>query len=116
MLTTADAAEVLRGRGAEHRLCCVAQLGTLRATGRFVADYRRVSPEAVNHLAVEVGLDPVLALPDPKLPATESAQLARIRRHLSWGKFDHAAEQRLRDRLQEHAAEGMTRRPLLALA
>jgi hypothetical protein len=80
-LTTADAAEVLRVRGAEHRLRCAVQLCALRATGRFVADYRRVPPEA-----------------------------------LGWGEFDHAAEQRLRDRLQESAVEGMTPGPLLALA
>jgi len=115
-LSAADAAEVLRARGAEHRLRCAVQLCTLRATGRFAADYRRVPPEAVNHLAAQLGLDPVLALPKPERPATESAQLARIRRHLGWHELDHAAEQRLRDRLQERAAEGMTPGPLLALA
>lgn len=115
-LTAADAAEVLRARGAEHRLRCAVQLCTLRATSRFVTDYRRVPPEAVSHLAAQLGLDPVLALPEPERPATESAQLARIRRHLGWHEFDHAAEQRLRDRLGERAAEGMTPGPLLALA
>ena len=63
-LTPQDAAEVLRARGAEHRLRCAVQLCTLRATGRFVRDYRRVPPEAVNHLAAQLGLDPVLVLPD----------------------------------------------------
>lgn len=115
-LTSQDVAEVLRARGAEHRLRCAVQLCTLRVTGRFVADYRRVPPEAVNHLARQLGLDPVLVLPDPERPATESAQLQRIRRHLGWHEFDGAAEGRLRDRLQERAAEGMTPGPLLALA
>jgi TnpA family transposase len=115
-LTTADTAEVLRARGAEHRLRCAVQLCTLRATGRFVADYRRVPPEAVNHLALQLGLDPVLALPDSERPATESAHFARLRRHLGWGEFDHTAEQKLRERLQERVAEGMTPGPLLALA
>jgi len=50
-LAPADAAEVLRARGAGHRLRCAAQLCTLRATGRFAAEYRRVPPEAVSHLA-----------------------------------------------------------------
>jgi uncharacterized protein DUF4158 len=81
-LTPADAAEALRARGAEHRLRCAAQLCALRATGRFVVDYRRVPPEAVNHLAQQLGLDPALALPDPIRPATETAQLQRICRHL----------------------------------
>jgi Domain of unknown function (DUF4158) len=115
-LTLQDAAEILRARGAEHRLRCAVQLCTLRATGRFVSDFRRVPPEAVNHLAVQLGLDPVLSLPNPERPATESAQLGRIRRHLGWGEFDQAVEQRLRDQLQERAAEGMTHGPLLALA
>ena len=79
-------------RGAEHRLRCAVQLCTLRATGRFVPDYRRVPPEAVNHLVAQFGLDSVLALPGPERPATESAQLARIRRHRGWGEFDDAAE------------------------
>jgi hypothetical protein len=43
-----DAAEVLRARGTQHRLRCAVQLCTLRATGRFVADYRHVPIEAVN--------------------------------------------------------------------
>ena len=115
-LTAADAAEVLRARGAEHRLRCAVQLCALRATGHFVADYGRAPPEAVNHLAQQLGLDPVRFLPEPERPATESAQLARIRRHVGWSEFDETAEQRLRERLQERAAEGMTPGPLLALA
>jgi hypothetical protein len=43
-----DAAEVLRARGTQHRLRCAVQLCTLRATGRFVADYRHVPIEAMN--------------------------------------------------------------------
>src|SRR3954447_9617014 len=54
-----DAAEVLRARGTEHRLRCAVQLCTLRATGRFVADYRHVPIEVVNHLAAQLGLDPL---------------------------------------------------------
>src|SRR4051812_47883734 len=116
LLAPDDAAEVLRARGAEHRLRCAVQLCTLRATGHFAADYRRVPPEAVNHLARQLGLDPVLFLPEPERPATESVQLARVRHYLGWHEFDQIAEQRLRERLQEHAAEGMTPGSLLALA
>ncbi len=115
-LTPADAAEVLRGRGATHRLRSAVQLCALRATGRFAADYGRVPPEAVSHLAQQLGLDPVLSLSTPGRPATETAQLGRIRQHLGWQEFDGAAEQALRDRLQERAAEGMLPGPLLALA
>jgi TnpA family transposase len=61
-----DAAEVLRARGTQHRLRCAVQLCTLRATGRFVADYRHVPIEAVNHLAAQLGVDPLLFLPDPE--------------------------------------------------
>lgn len=35
-LAVADAAEVLRARGAEHRLRCAVQLCSLRATGHHV--------------------------------------------------------------------------------
>jgi len=65
-LTTQDMAEALRARGTEHRLRCAVQLCTLRATGRFIADYRRVPVKAVNHLAAQLGLDPLLFLPDPE--------------------------------------------------
>jgi hypothetical protein len=58
-----------------------------------------VPPEAVNHLAVQLGLDPLLFLPDPERPATESAQLQRIRQHLGWHEFNQAAEQGLCTRL-----------------
>ena len=115
-LTTQDMAEVLRARGTEHRLRCAVQLCTLRATGRFVTDYRRVPAEAVNPLTAQLGLDPLLFLPDPERPATESAQLQRARQHLGWSEFDAAAEQGLRTRLQDPAAEGMTPGPLLAWA
>ncbi len=111
-----DAAEVLRARGTQHRLRCAVQLCILRATGRFIADYRRVPLEAVNHPAAQLGLDPLLFLPDPERPATESAQLQRVRQHLGWREFDAAAEQGLRTQLQERAAEDMTPGPLLALA
>ena len=83
-LTPVDAAKVLRARGAEHRLRCAIQLCTLRAAGRFIADYRRVPIEAVNHLAAQLGLDPLLFLPDLERPATESAQLQHVRQHLGW--------------------------------
>ena len=69
-LTPRDAAEVLRARGAAHRLRYAVQLCTLRATGRFITDYRHVPPAAVNHLARQLGLDPVLELPNPERPAT----------------------------------------------
>lgn len=41
-LTLADMAEVLRGRGTDHRLRCIVQLCALRVTGWFAADYRRI--------------------------------------------------------------------------
>jgi len=47
-LAPKDVAEVLRARGPEHRLRYAVQLCMLRATGRFVADYQRVPPAAVN--------------------------------------------------------------------
>jgi hypothetical protein len=115
-LTAADAAEALRARGTAHRLRCAIQLCALRTTGRLVVDYRRVPPEAVNHLAHQLGLDPVLTLPDPIRPATETAQLQRIRRHLGWHAFDPGAEQRPRARLQERAFEDMLPGLLLAWA
>jgi hypothetical protein len=52
-----DAAEVLRARRATYRPRCAVQLCRLRATGRFIADHRRVPPEAVNHLSAQLGLD-----------------------------------------------------------
>ena len=79
-LAPLDMAEVLRARGTEHRLRCAVQLYTLRATGRFLAVHQRVPPEAASHLARQLGLDPLLFLPDPQRPATETAQLQRIRR------------------------------------
>lgn len=115
-LTPADVADVLRGRGAAHRLRSAVQLCTLRATGRFLAGYGRVPPEAVDHLARQLGLGPVLTLPDPERPATETAQLQRIGRHLGWHESDATAEQALRARLAERAAEGMLPGALLALA
>ena len=77
-LTTQDMVEVLRARGTEHRLRCAVQLCTLRATGRFVADYRRVPAEAVNHLAAQLGLDPLLSCltrsgPRPRAPNSSAS-------------------------------------------
>jgi len=77
-LTPADAAEVLRGRGATHRLRSAVQLCALRATGRFAADYGRVPPEAVSHLAQQLGLDPVLGSRDKVSNALHSNNILSI--------------------------------------
>jgi len=115
-LSPEDAAEVMRARGAEHRLRFAVQLCALRATGRFVSDYQRVPIEAVGYLARQLGLMPVLFLSGAERPATETAQAARIRQHLGYRDFDAEAERRLRDRLQEATAEGATPAQLLNLA
>ena len=49
-----------------------------------------------------------------ELAAVITSELTR--QHLGWQKFDGAAQQVLRDRLQERAAERMLPGPLLALA
>src|SRR5580765_1069504 len=115
-LSAEDAAEVMRARGTGHRLRFAVQLCALRATGRFVSDYQRVPIEAVSYLARQLGLTPVLFLSEAERPATETAQIARIRQHLGYREFDADSERRLRGRLQEAAMEGATPAQLLALA
>jgi Domain of unknown function (DUF4158) len=111
-----DVTEVMRARGAEHRLRFAVQLCALRATGRFLFDYKQVPIEALGYLAQQLGLTPVLFLTAAERPATETAQAARIRDYLGYREFDAEAEQRLRDRLQTAAMEGATPAQLLSLA
>jgi TnpA family transposase len=94
-LSPEDVAEVMRARGTEHRLRFAAQLCALRATGRFVSDYRQVPVEAVGYLARQLGLTPMLFLSAPERPATETAQAARICKYLGYHDFDATAEERL---------------------
>ncbi|MBV8530934.1 MAG: DUF4158 domain-containing protein [Candidatus Eremiobacteraeota bacterium] len=83
-LSVEDAAEVMRARGAEHRLRFAVQLCALRATGRFLSDYKQVPIEALGYLAHQLGLTPVLFLTAAERPATETAQAARIREYLGF--------------------------------
>jgi hypothetical protein len=115
-LSVEDVTEVMRARGAEHRLRFAVQLCALRATGRFLSDYKQVPIEALGYLAQQLGLTPVLFLTAAERPATETAHAARIREYLGYREFDAEAEQRLRDRLQTAAMEGATPAQLLNLA
>jgi hypothetical protein len=76
-----------------YQLRSAVQLCTLRATGRFVADYGRVPLEVLSYLTQQLSLDPVLSPSNPGRPATTTAQFGRIRQHLGWQEFDGAAGQ-----------------------
>ncbi len=115
-LTPGDVTETLRGRGDHHRLRFAIQLCWLRANGRFVEDYQCIPLAAVNHLARQLELPPVLFLPNPGRSATETAQRQRVRNYLDFHSFDAGAEQHLRTHLQERAAEGVAPNELLPMA
>ena len=115
-LSADDVAEVLRGRGADHQLRFAVELCALRARGRFVEDPAAVPLAAVNFLARQLGLAPVLFLAPAGRAATETAQRQRLCAHLGLRGFEADVEEDLRRHLEEQATEGRTPAELLALA
>ena len=115
-LSAEDVAETLRSRGSDHRLRFAVELCALRARGRFVEDPAAVPLTAVNFLARQLGLAPVLFLAPAERAATESAQHQRLCAHLGLRGFEIEVEEDLRRYLEEQATEGRTPAELLALA
>lgn len=115
-LSELDCAEVWRSRGDEHRRRFAVQLCVLRQYGRFLEDYARAPVKILNHLGRQLGLPPVLALPAPDRPATETAQQQRIRAYLGYQLFDEEARSRLEDHLRTEVAQGALPSELLQRA
>ena len=115
-LTSADLAVIAECRGPDHRRRFALQLCIMRASGRFLDDYRHAPIKIVNHLSRQLGLPPVLFLDRPGREPTERVQAQRIRRYLGLSRFDKTAEANLREWLREGALEGRTAAELLTQA
>ncbi len=105
-LTPADLAVIAECRGPDHRRRFALQLCVMRASGRFLDDYRHVPIKIVNHLSRQLGLPPVLFLDRPGREPTERVQAQRIRRYLAVRRFEGGRSQPAR-----MAARGRPRRP-----
>jgi TnpA family transposase len=112
-LTPADLAVIAACRGADQRRRFALQLCMLRTHGRFLDDYRHAPIKIVNHLSRQLELPPVLFLDRSGREPAERVQAQRIRRYLGLGRFDAAAEDKLRDWLRAGALEGRTTPELL---
>ena len=88
----------------------------MRVHGRFLDDYRHAPVKIVNHLSRQLGLPPVLFLDRSGREPTERVRAQRIRSHLGVGRFDQAAETKLREWLRKGALEGRTAADLLVQA
>ena len=115
-LTPADLAVIAECRGPDHRRRFALQLCVMRASGRFLDDYRHAPIKIVNHLSRQLGLPPVLFLDRPGREPTERVQAQRIRRYLAVRRFDKAAEANLREWLRAGALEGRNAGELLIQA
>ncbi len=115
-LTPADLAVIAECRGPDHRRRFALQLCVMRASGRFLDDYRHAPIKIVNHLSRQLGLPPVLFLDRPGREPTERVQAQRIRRYLAVRRFDKTAEANLREWLRAGALEGRTAGELLIQA
>ena len=58
-------------RGSENLLRLAIQLCALRKTGRFIQDYHEIPIKAVQYLARQLELEPVLMVSPPERNATE---------------------------------------------
>ena len=112
-LSELDSAEVRRCRGGDHRRRFAVQLCMLRQYGRFLEDYTLVPVKILNHLGRQLQLPPVLSLPSPERPATESAQQQRLRSYLGYQLFDEEKRSRLEDHLRMQLAQGVLPSQLL---
>ena len=115
-LSAADKAEVLKCRGDENRRRFAIQLCCLRARGRFLSDFGKVSTKITNHLGRQIGLAPSLFIDPPSRAATETEHENRIRRYLGFQRFGKAVQQRLERRLAVESSRGILPTKLLEQA
>lgn len=79
-------------RGSENLLRLAIQLCTLRKTGRFVQDYHEIPIKAVQYLARQLELDPVLIVSPPERSATEYTYYGLICEYLGFRDFEATTE------------------------
>ena len=65
-LSQADLEEIRRSRSAIPKIHFAVQLCTLRKYGRFIRPFN-VPLRIINHISIQIGLDPVLIAPDDLL-------------------------------------------------
>lgn len=106
-LSQADRVEVLRCRGDDNRRRLALQLCVLRQYGRFLDQYQEVPVRILNHLNRQLGLTPLVSLPETERDATESSHQQRLREYFGYRTFDGDVltlfEEHLRSRLAQGA-------------
>jgi TnpA family transposase len=106
-LSIEDLEEVMRCRGDSNRQRFAVQLCCLRNTGRFLNSYQSIPLKIINHLSRQIELPPILFLPEPDRPATESTHRSRLQIFLGLSDFTPLVEERLSAWLKERAVEGV---------
>jgi TnpA family transposase len=94
-LSDADRRAALRCRGEAQRRRFAVQLRALATHGRFLRAEDEVPVRILNHLAVQLGLAPVVVPDPPPRDDTELEHQQRIRDHLGYRVFDTWAQQEL---------------------
>ncbi|MGI9070410.1 MAG: DUF4158 domain-containing protein [Bryobacteraceae bacterium] len=105
-LSEADRVEVLRCRGDDNRRRFALQLCVLRHYGRFLDRYQEVPVRILNHLNRQLGLTPLVSLPEAERDATESGHQQRLREYFGYRTFDEAARTLLEEHLRSRLAQG----------
>lgn len=105
-LSEADRVEVLRCRGDDNRRRFALQLCVLRQYGRFLDRYQAVPVRILNHLNRQLGLTPLVSLPEAERDATESSHQQRLREYFGYRTFDEDARTLLEEHLRSRLAQG----------
>ena len=104
-LAEADRNESLRCRGEPSRRRFAVQLCVLRSRGRFLEPHEEVPIRYVNHVGLQLGMEPVLFADSPLSEPAETAHRERICKYLGYSRFDQEARDDLEGHLLAHAAE-----------
>jgi TnpA family transposase len=105
-LSESDRAEVLHRRGDDNRRRFALQLCVLRQYGRFLDRYQEVPVRILNHVNRQLGLTPLVSLPEAERDATESSHQQRLREYLGYRTFDDEARSLLEQHLRSRVAQG----------
>lgn len=115
-LSLDDVAEIERCRNPYPKLHFAVQLCFLRVYGTFLSPFR-VPLKIVNHIHLQIGIDPVLIAPSSELHDQARQQHeTRIRKYCGFDPFGVTSTQMLEDFLVGLANEGVDRDSLLTRA
>jgi hypothetical protein len=86
--------------------CCASTAAFSSQYGRFFDRYQEVPVRILNHVIRQLGLTPMISLPEAERDATESNHQQRLREYFSYRTFDDEARSLLEEHLRSRVTQG----------